>query len=202
MYLFVFLPFFFFQIKQFQLAKLGDIYPNYSPTHPNTHSPFALYKYLTSAPEATATLPTSLTCMHVPHIPTHTLLPTHVLTSCFFLLPLYSHLLTIPPTFISSLHVYTLLPPGPNSTYTSFPSSPSPATSLPHPTSACRDALSCTYLRVTGTLGPPAHHAPLISPMISGISIACQSWEFTTKPPVLMLQTDSLCGLGLGHFQV
>lgn len=108
MYLFVFLPF--FQIKQFQLAKLGDIYPNYSPTHPNTHSPFALYKYLTSAPEATATLPTSLTCMHVPHIPTHTLLPTHVLTSCFFLLPLHSHLLTIPlPSYLHPMSTHSCL---------------------------------------------------------------------------------------------
>lgn len=53
------------------------------------------------------------------------------------------------PASGTHLHIHSLL------------SSPCPAASLPHLTSACREALPCTCLRVTGTLGPPAYHAPV-----------------------------------------
>lgn len=90
----------------------------------------------------------------------HTHFFLYAVSSTSFLLLRYSHLLTIllPP----HLHpcVYTLLPPVPIPTYTSFLSSACPATSLPQPMFACREALPCTYLCVTGTFGLPAHHAP------------------------------------------
>lgn len=64
MYLFVFLlPFFFFHIKQFQLARLCNLYPNYPPSHLNTHSPFTVYTYPISALRPIATPPAS-SCVH------------------------------------------------------------------------------------------------------------------------------------------
>lgn len=130
---------------------------SYPPTHPNTHPPFTLYKDPISALQPIATPPAS-SHMHA-HPPCLCLHTSSYICVPFTLLP-HSWILPPPhnpPTSLSSpLH---LLPPVSISTYTSFLSSPCPATSLPYPTSACRDALPCTYLRVTGTLGPPAHCA-------------------------------------------